>query len=61
MSEPMTTGTALTAADLHVISNALETYLSDFTHDDAGLITEIRRVMAKIATLQIEQIARIST
>jgi hypothetical protein len=48
MSEPMVP-IMLTAAELKLVTNTLETYISDFGHENHELIEQARAVMAKLA------------
>lgn len=48
MSEPMVP-VLLTPAELHLATEALQTYISDFGHEDHELIDQARAVLAKLA------------
>ena len=48
MSAPCTT-VELTDAELRLLRNALQTYLSDFGHEDHELIVATRQLIAKLA------------
>ena len=47
MSTPAVAVT-LTTAELHLLHNALQTYLSDFGHEDHDLIEQTRLLIAKL-------------
>ena len=44
----------LSDSELRTARHALRAYLSDFGHDEADTIEEIRRVIAKLDTAQVE-------
>lgn len=52
MSEPITS-VDLTAAELHLIKNALDTYLSVFGHEDADLLGQTHAAIAKFAAVTV--------
>jgi hypothetical protein len=44
----------LTEAELETARHALRAYLSAFGHDEAQTVTEIKQVIAKLNTAQME-------
>lgn len=51
MSQPRTT-LEVTAAERRLLQNALETYLSDFGHEDHDLIVAARHLIARLDEVQ---------
>jgi hypothetical protein len=44
----------LTDAEMAMAKHALQAYLMTFGHDEADTVSEIRRVIAKLAAAQVE-------
>jgi hypothetical protein len=38
----------LTGAEVHLLRNALHSFMSDFGHDEANVIADIRALLAKL-------------
>ena len=52
MSEPVVS-VMLAPAELHLTTEALQTYISDFGHEDHELIDQARAVLAKLAAARV--------
>ena len=45
----------LSDGELRLVKNALQSFLTDFGHDESDQVREIQRVLAKLATLPHEE------
>lgn len=42
----------LTSEELHIVRGALQSFVTDFGHDEADVLKLVRRVLAKVEALQ---------